>query len=270
MMKSKDLFHYDKDRTANQLMNVKQVFKDGSWPNIDANLGLMSTMPVLIVGMPRSGASVLESMLAAHGQIYGLGDESVVTSALPEFRDDVLEELSKGKEQMSKRRLGAVVDRHGSRILNTMKESYKNDTSIGTSKKSAVKYVVDKSLTLYRTLGLVHFLFPKALILNMNRDPMDTLFSCYKNSICDNETTTWTIDQEYMATEYLQHLELMDHFRTIIPENIIDISYEALVTNPKESLRPVLDRLGLAWDDKMLQFHKQPRRVKLNSRNQVT
>jgi len=138
----------------------------------------------------------------------------------------------------------------------------------GVTKLSPKTRVVDKMLSNFRAIGLIHLLYPEATILHMVRDPMDTLFSCYRNRFADDHSV-YTLEYESLVVEYRQYLETMAHFRAVLPRvapipgldkndtnRIVDIQYRDLVVNPEETLRRVLKRLNLPWEKKVLSHHE--------------
>jgi len=257
---------YSQEMAATQSQSIISIFKPSFWPDPSLHIGSESTFPVFIVGMPRSGASVLEAMLASHKEMYGTGDGSVYSSMSMDVRNDLIMEIGKPRESQ---RMREVLGHNANRVIQSMKDAIYNDTTISQLKKKRIRHFVDKTLSSFKSVGVVHYAFPKALILNVIRDPMDTIFSCYTNRISDNDTTVWSLDQADLTHEYIQYLQVTDHYRNVLPDVFIDVSYEALVTAPEATLTPILKRLGLEWDPNMLDFHKQKRIVKLNSRQQL-
>ena len=127
--------------------------------------------------------------------------------------------------------------------------------------------IIDKMLLNYRSIGMIHLLFPKAAIIHLVRDPMDTLLSCYKTRFTD-ESSIYTLHPSTLAREYGLYLDIMRHFRQQLPPGrITDVSYTALVTQPRAALVPVLRQMRhvvqqeggvpveLVWDEGMVQHH---------------
>jgi hypothetical protein len=129
--------------------------------------------------------------------------------------------------------------------------------------------IVDKMLFNYKNLALIHLIFPNAVILHTVRDPMDTLFSCYKNKF-DNDAP-WLHNRGILALEYAIYLKIMHHFKTILPPGrIIDVSYEELVMNPTKVMKTIVkDALQLPWDPNVLEYYKLNRTVHTASVLQV-
>lgn len=259
---------YDKNTVAIQTGHIKSAFKSDFWKSAAKGVGLPSAVPVFIVGMLRSGTSLLEHMLAAHDEVYGLGDGSAFAPLLAEAREGIVSEMSKPSAQQNAPK---TLRKIATKVLNIIEEKMTNDSSIPAVKKKsgAVKRVLDKSTTNFRTLGVIHYMFPEALIINVNRDPMDTIFSCYTNQHSGKVLANWASSQDSLVFEYLQYLEIMDHYRSVLTDQIIDVSYEELVTQPEPVLRSLLTRLGLDWDAKVLEGFNVRRDVPLRARPQL-
>ena len=107
-------------------------------------------------------------------------------------------------------------------------------------------------------------MFPNAVILHTMRDPMDTMFSCYKHKFDDNGLE-WSLDAENLALQYALYLDIMNHFRRVLPGRVMDIRYEEVVIDHEEVVRDVIDRLGLDWDPVVLEYHMSNRTVQTHS-----
>ncbi len=143
--------------------------------------------------------------------------------------------------------------------------SGESGSSVRVDNENEGRFVVDKMLMNYRNIGLIHLLFPHATILHMVRDPMDTLWSCYKTRFAD-DSASYTIDVDLLAQEYGLYIDIMRHFREQMPRaSVIDINYETLVTQPRKTTSLILRRMGrggggksppLGWSEDILSFHE--------------
>ena len=128
--------------------------------------------------------------------------------------------------------------------------------------------IIDKMLINYRAIGLIHLLYPDATILHMVRDPMDTLYSCYRNRFAD-DNSVYALEIESLVVEYRLYLETMAHWRRVLPPHapikglessdtsrIVDIPYRDLVVNPEKTLKRILRKMKLPWEASVLQYHK--------------
>ena len=140
----------------------------------------------------------------------------------------------------------------------------------GETNDYSSRRIIDKMLLNYRSIGMIHLLFPKAPILHLVRDPMDTLLSCYKTRFVD-DSSLYTLHPDTLAREFGLYMDIMRHFRSQLPPGrIIDVSYSALVTQPRATLAPVLrkirqaeqaddrssDSIDLAWHEGLVRHHR--------------
>ena len=251
---------FDGKSLIQQTRNIKSIFHPEFWP---PGVGDDSHAPVFIVGMMRSGSTLLETMLDAHHQVWGLGEDSIFNSALPAFRDDLVQATATGDVVAVQN----VVRTHAANIIKKMKQTAKTEGK-NDDNHHQLKRLVDKQLFNYRNIGFIRLMFPKAVILHTMRDPMDTLFSCYKHKF-DDGGLEWALDAEQLALQYAQYLEIMHHFHTVLPGYVMDIRYEEVVADNEGIMRQVITKLGLKWDPTILQFHASNRSIQTHSMQQV-
>ena len=251
---------FDSKSLIQQTRNIKSIFHPEFWPH---GVGDDSHAPVFIVGMMRSGSTLLETMLDAHHQVWGLGEDSIFNSALPAFRDDLVQATATGDVVAVQN----VVRTHAANIINKMKQTAKTEGK-NDDNHHQLKRLVDKQLFNYRNIGFIRLMFPKAVILHTMRDPMDTLFSCYKHKF-DDGGLEWALDVDQLALQYAQYLEIMHHFHTVLPGYVMDIRYEEVVADNEGIMRQVINKLGLKWDPSILQFHATNRSIQTHSMQQV-
>jgi len=130
-----------------------------------------------------------------------------------------------------------------------MKSTVKKAKLLNNETSNHITNIIDRTLSNYRNIARIHLIFPNAIILHVTRDPLDTLLSCYTNKFTSPETI-WTLDMETLIVEYTLYLEIIQHYRTILPRQgrLIDVSYEALVTNPEAVIKDIVTKkLQLQW-----------------------
>ena len=130
-----------------------------------------------------------------------------------------------------------------------MKSTVKKSMLLHNETSNQITNIIDKTLSNYRNIARIHLIFPNAIILHVTRDPLDTLLSCYTSKFTTPETV-WTLDVETLVVEYSLYLEIIQHYRNILPRQgrLIDISYEALVTNPEAVIKDIITKkLQLQW-----------------------
>ena len=257
--KTKKVVAFDAKEANVQRDSIISVFNRGFWPQ---NIGYPDTTPVFIVGMMRSGSTLLETMLDAHDGIIGLGEDSIFNSNLPQFRDNLVTTIAKQDFVLVR----DLVNSFGAKTISRMKSA--SQVFMNATEQKTITRMIDKMLFNYRNIGFIHLVYPNAVILHTMRDPMDTILSCYTHKF-DDIGLTWSLNQEHLTQTYAIYLEIMHHFRSVLPNRIMDVSYEELVNSPEEVMRKVLLKLGLPWDPKVLEYHKRRRMVQTHSSAQV-
>jgi tetratricopeptide (TPR) repeat protein len=197
------------------------------------------THPVFVVGMPRSGTTLVEQILASHPDVAGAGEALSIAALDPQGsdRDNAAEAL----------------ERLGSRVSG--------------ANSSAAKRIVDKTPFQFFHLGVIRRLFPKAAIVHCRRDPLDTGLSCYMQNFTDDYP--WSCDLAHIGAYMSAYQRLMAHWRNVLGAALVEVDYELLVTEPRLQIERLLEALGLAWDPACLEFHRTERTVQSASNWQV-
>jgi tetratricopeptide (TPR) repeat protein len=208
--------------------------------------------PVFIVGMPRSGTSLVEQILASHPDVYGAGE-----------LEDLLSIAAK---------VGGVDGQNYPHTLATLTPSILDQLAHAyldriDSLNSTSRFVTDKMPLNYLELGLIELLFPGTRIIHCVRDPRDTCLSCYMNDIAAG--VTFARDQRTLAGYYRQYQRLMDHWQSVLSIPILEVRYEDVVGDLEGQARRLLQFMELPWDDRCLSFHQNIRGVATASREQV-
>jgi tetratricopeptide (TPR) repeat protein len=205
-----------------------------------------SLKPVFVVGMPRSGTSLAEQIIASHPSARGAGELEFWSRAVHEHRDAV---MSGTLGESTRSKLAAA-------YLSALE-----------AKNGSAARIVDKLPRNADYLGLIHLAFPHARIINMQRDPIDTCLSCYFQKFLH---LNFTLDLSSLADYFRQHQRLMAHWRAVLPRGtLLDVPYEQLVADQEGWSRKIVDFLGLEWNDQVLEFHKTDRPVVTASSWQV-
>ena len=203
--------------------------------------------PVFIVGMMRSGTSLCEQIIASHPECFGAGELEFWHDIFKRESRVVLDELPSDVD------ISAISDS----FLNFM-----NDRA-GTAAR-----FVDKTPFNLMYLGLIHKVFPKAKILYMRRNPIDTCLSCYFNDFING--ASFSMDLQSLAHFYREQLRLAEHWKSVLPADVfMEVPYEGLVQEQECWSRKIIDFIGLEWDDCVLRFHEIEREVRTASALQV-
>ena len=241
----------ERDRMA----RVKAVFSGGFF---SSSLGLFNERtPVFIIGMPRSGSTLVEQILHAHSRGFGIGEVSVLNSRLLEVLPAIIEATEDGAKAVQE-------------VLMTSAESIVKEMvqRVPRKQRGQVTRIIDKMLFNYRNVGLIHLLFPDAAIIHTMRNPMDTVFSIYKLKF-DDSGLEWTHDLDHIVEVYRLYWDIMQHWDEVLPNRILHVPYEALVSDQKRMTKKILDHVGLRFEKRTLDFHKSKRAVHTHSMEQV-
>ena len=227
----------------------KEVFENRKWEGLD------DERPTFIVGMPRSGSTLVEQILASHPDVYGAGEVKYLSRALGQLRDR-FPSLPKFPQMMEK---------VGPAQLEMTAKNYQQ--AIGSGAGNA-KRITDKLLTNYFFVGLINLLFPKAKIIHTRRDPVDTCLSGFTKLFKDDMPHSYDLGE--LGRYYGKYREIMEHWEKVLPEGtLITVQYEEVVADTEGQARRLIDFLGLPWNDKCVEFHKSDRPVKTASVAQV-
>ena len=213
-------------------------------------------LPVFIVGMPRSGTSLVEQILASHPRVAGAGELRLIGAIARSLNlgtdsgaVEAAPDLAPGLDQES-------IDRAAASHLERLR-------AIG----GEAARVTDKMPYNFRHLGLISLLFPDARIIHCLRDPMDTCMSCYFQGFRAGNSQTF--DLGHLGAFYVQYDRLMRHWRRVLDIPVLEIRYEDHVAEPERTCREMLAFLDLEWDPRCLRFHESRRVVRTASRDQV-
>ncbi len=200
--------------------------------------------PVLVVGMPRSGTTLAERIIASHPDAGGVGE----SPALPHTAA-ALGALGRPPTE-------GWMNTHAQRYLAMLARAAPTGT-----------HVVDKLPGNYVNVGLASKLFPDLRVVHAVRDPRDVCVSCYFQDF--SLTLGYTTDLVACARQYRAQEEVMEHWREVLDVPIFELHYESLVADPEPTVRALLEFLGLGWDDACLAFHKNAGYVRTASWDQV-
>jgi tetratricopeptide (TPR) repeat protein len=238
---------YDADATSAWLTSLAETVSPAFLARL-AGQGADSSMPVFVLGMPRSGTSLVEQILASHPAIHGAGELAYLqrlADALGPYPRS-LADLAPGQL----RRLG---------------EAY-----VAQLAKLAAgrRHVVDKMPANFLYAGLIRLALPSARIIHCRRDPVDTCLSCYSKLFTSEQSFTYDLTE--LGRFHGDYQRLMAHWRAVLPaSHFLEVDYEAVVADIEPQARRMIGFLGLAWDPACLEFHTTQRVVRTASVNQV-
>ncbi|RLA13578.1 MAG: hypothetical protein DRQ59_05025 [Gammaproteobacteria bacterium] len=246
--------HFDRAQHDSQINDVINIF-DADFFKERQNWGSTSKLPVFIIGMPRSGTTLVEQILSSHDQSFGAGEL--------QFMQELVASLKIGNPTPSKSHAGRFRNLDQQQIGQLAKQYL---TNLQALQPEATR-ILDKLPGNYLRLGVILTLFPRARIIHCQRDPMDTCWSCYTQNF--EQGLNFTNDLENVGHAYRGYLRLMTHWHEIFSDNILDVEYEQLLDDPETESRRMLKHCGLEWDPEVLNFANQQRPVSTASLWQV-
>ncbi len=221
--------------------------------------GNSTSEPIFIVGMPRSGSTLIEQMLDMHSQICGVGEGAYLSNCIQTKL--YLPENPEGQMSPVNRTMSSD-EQYGYAEL---AEDY---LSFLRAHNTQAKYYIDKQLAHFVWIGIIKETFPNAKIINAMRHPLDCALSCYQQ-LFQNTAQEFTYDLTDISLYYRCYRELMEHWHNILPGFILDVHYEDVIDNPKTQIKRVLDFIGAPFEDQCLEFHKNERFVFTASAGQI-
>jgi hypothetical protein len=220
-------------------------------PDRSAPIRRKDPIPIFILGMPRSGTSLVEQILASHSAVHGAGELDEITrlaKALAHHGDVFPEAVPRLTEE----------------LLAEMATRYRD---VLRRRGNGAQYVCDKAPGNFWYIGLIRHLLPDALIVHCRRDPVDTCLSCYKHLFAGQQPFAYDLND--LGHYYCVYHRVMRHWHGYWPHGIHDLQYEELVADQEAETRRLLAFCGLAWEENCLRFHETARTVRTASAEPV-
>ncbi|HHH42543.1 MAG TPA: sulfotransferase family protein, partial [Gammaproteobacteria bacterium] len=245
--------HFDADTHS---AYVNAIISNCSRPLLSrhAHCGNSSTVPVFIVGVPRSGTTLVEQILSNHPQVHGAGELTAIKEIV-----DALPGIS-ATTQPYPGCLDSITDQG---LASAGSEYVAGLTALNGS----VRRITDKMPANFMHLGLIQMLLPRARVIHCRRDPLDTCLSYYFHDFSSPHSYSYRLED--LAVYYQNYLRLMAHWRTVLDIQLLEVQYEDLVSNQESTSRELVEFCGLDWDDACLSFHENRRAVATTSYDQV-
>lgn len=213
--------------------------------------GSASAAPIFVVGMPRSGSTLLEQILSSHPKVQGMGE----TTALGET---LAGRFPYGNSETEE----TIAPDHFRRLADAYLERLR---ARGWRKEP---FVIDKMLGNYMQIGVIHLMFPRATILHAMRDPVDTCLAGFRKLFRSGNETTYSLAD--IGAQYVRYREMMAHWDEVLPGRVVHVRHEALVSDPDSKIRWLVEEAcRLKWDDACLRFYATRRPVRTASIAQV-
>lgn len=241
-------YEYDEDDVQKTANNIKSIFSKNSIERTEIARN-DELIPLFVVGMTRSGSSLIEQILSSHSKVHAGGELAILGELVNErigiFPDDV--------KNVSDDELREVGLEYLKRVRELSPEA---------------QIIVDKMPGNYQYAGLITKILPEAFIVNTNRNPIDCCVSNYTQLF--RHTIPYTNDLGELGRFFNIYSDLMDHWRTVLPDRVLhDVSYEDVVADLEGEARKLFDFVGLEWEEECLCFHENKVTVRTASAAQV-
>jgi tetratricopeptide (TPR) repeat protein len=235
------LMKYEVERDLETIEAIKRTFSRGVFT--DPGGGCDNDEAIFILGMPRTGTTLVERILASHTDVFAAGElNNFAAQLMTMMRAQNIDKKVTRDEMV---RSSAKLD------FRSLGEAYVKSTRPFTGKTARF---IDKMPLNYLYVGLIHLALPKATIINLQRHPMDTCYAIYKQLFVD--AYPFSYDLEEIAKYYVAYHQLMEHWHAVLPGVIHTIQYESLVDDIETQTRQMLDACGLDWQAQCLRFYE--------------
>jgi tetratricopeptide (TPR) repeat protein len=247
---------YDEEQDVGLFDRIRQVFS-AELMRSKTGVGNPSDRPIFVLGMMRSGSTLVEQILASHPKVLAAGER-------PDF-NEAYKSVRRGLDSpvLYPETIRLFTDQH----LQQIGDRYLECLEMAAGAKAAMR-ITDKMPGNFSAIGLIHLALPKARIIHTIRDPIDTCLSCFSKLF--SEEQPFTYDLAELGRYYRAYQRLMDHWHSVLPEGVLlDVRYEDLIADFEPQARRILAYCGLEWDDACLSFYNTDRPVRTASQVQV-
>ena len=220
--------------------------------------GSSNDAPIFIVGMPRSGSTLLEQILSSHSQVEG-------TTELPDIITMAKELREIAEHESNDTYYDDVLSSYDHNKLKEMGEQYIQTTQI--HRKSNKPYFIDKMPNNFLHIGMIQLILPNAKIIDARRHPLGCCFSNFKQYYARGQSFSYSLNN--MGKFYKDYVELMDNYDRALPGKVYRAYYEETVSNTEQQVRNILDYCGLPFEKSCMKFFENKRPVRTASSEQV-
>lgn len=244
---------YDPVETVTQHEKIISIFDHNIFKNPSAKISPVT--PVFIVGLPRSGSTLLEQILASHSQVEGTHE----LNDLPKTINSIRRKHSGGK-----RNFPEGVEDFGIEQWQAIGDQYLQSTEQYRTDKP---FFIDKTPNNFIFIGALKLSIPNAKIINARRHPLDSCLGSYKQLFASGQPFTYDLFE--LGEYYLEYQELMNYWNEILPKFVLDVHYEDVVQNTENEIKRILEFCELPFEENCLHFYQTERAVKTASSEQV-
>jgi tetratricopeptide (TPR) repeat protein len=246
---------YDADAVTRRVQTYKQVFDRPLFANAPAACD--SSAPIFVVGLPRSGSTLVEQILASHSAVEG-------TLELPDI-GHLVEELTRKASGRAGAPYPQMLEQLSATDLQLLGEAYLERTRI--HRKRGTPRFIDKMPNNFTHVGFIQLILPRARIIDVRRHPLGACFSAFKQHFAQGQTFSYELTE--LGRYYRDYVDIMRHFDAVLPGRVHRCCYEDLVVSPESEIRRLLQFCELPFEPACLKFHETERPVRTVSSEQV-
>jgi tetratricopeptide (TPR) repeat protein len=254
---------YDREDNTRFVHGSKHLFTKQFFAE-RAAAGAQARDPIFIVGLPRSGSTLVEQILASHPLVEGTMELPQIPQIARELAGPRAPREKQGEEQEDATFLEAVASLTREQ-LRALGERYLAETRI--MRKTDAPFFIDKMPNNCLYVGLIHLILPNAVIIDARRHPLGCCLSCFKQHFARGQWFTYGLED--LGRYYRDYIELMAHFDEVLPGRVGRVFYETLILDPETEIRRLLEHCGLPFEPACLRFHENERAVRTASSEQV-
>jgi predicted Zn-dependent protease len=247
---------YDPQETTEQVRRSKSLFTKDFFAT-HAGVGSAAPDPIFVVGLPRSGSTLIEQILSSHSRVEG-------TMELHDIGHMVRSIGGAGKKSRASAYPDGLADFPPEKFL-ALGEEYLSRTRI--HRKSGRQFFIDKMPNNFLHAGFIRLILPNAKIIDARRHPLGCCLSCFKQHFARGQTFAYRLPD--LGSYYVSYVELMAHYDAVMPGHVHRVFYEDMVADPEIQIRRALDYCGLPFEDACLRFYENDRAVRTASSEQV-
>ncbi|MCY4143449.1 MAG: sulfotransferase [Gammaproteobacteria bacterium] len=252
---NKQRLRYDAHEMSKRLLAQEEVCTKEFFAK-RSGFGCNDPDPIFIVGLPRSGSTLLEQILASHSLVEGTLELHHISG--------YAQKMDGRRRRTDPLRYPYVLRELRADLAKELGQRFIGETRVHRTTKP---FFIDKMPNNFRHIGMISLILPNAKIIDARRNPMSCCFSCYKQLFASGQEFTY--GQEEIATYYNDYCRLMDHWSSVLPGKVLTVHYEDVVGDLERQVRRILDHCGLPFDEACLTFHETKRSIRTPSAEQV-
>jgi hypothetical protein len=243
---------YDPVEFETMVEKIMELFSNDSEKNLD--LINQSVTPIFIVGLPRSGSTLIEQIIASHSLVEGTHELKELTESMRTVRN----------KSKIKTRFPDALSEFKSEHWRMLGDEYLSSTE---KYRTGKKYFIDKNPNNFIFAGALRFAIPNCKIINARRHPLDSCYGSFKQLFAQGQPFSYDLIE--LGEYYLEYDRLMNHWDEVFPGFVLDVKYENVVSNLENEVKRIIDFCGLPFEESCLRFHETDRAVKTASSEQV-